>query len=209
MIITYFGSEFIKAQIGDVVVALNPIGKESKHKQTRFGSDVALVSMAHPDFNGIEQLSYKDREPFVISGPGEYEVQGIFVKGYMTKTLYDNKERINTIYSMKFDDINICHLGAISSPEQITSDIREKIGNVDILLVPIAGGDVLGAKEAYKVSVSLAPKVIIPFYNGAKEQLNTFLKDAGSDVKPIDKFTTKKKDLSDMEGEVVLLKPQV
>ena len=103
MIITYHGSEFIKAQTGDVVVAFNPVGRKSTFKESRFGSDIALVSLNHHDFNGVEQLTYKDKEPFVISGPGEYEVHGVFVKGLLTKSKYDKKDCINTVYTMKFD----------------------------------------------------------------------------------------------------------
>jgi L-ascorbate metabolism protein UlaG (beta-lactamase superfamily) len=208
MIITYLGNAFVKVQVGDTVVAMNPIGKGSTYKESRFGSDIALVSLNHPDYNGVEQLVYKDREPFVISGPGEYEVQGIFVKGYMTKSKYAKKDVINTIYIMKFEDVNICHLGAIGSAEQLTPDIKEKIGDIDVLFVPITGGDLMEAKEAYKVSVALAPKAIIPLYDGSKQALEAFKKDAGSEAKPADKLTLKKKDLTEMEGDVVVLKSQ-
>ncbi len=210
MIITYHGSEFIKAQMGDVVVAFNPIGRGSSFKESRFGSDIALVSLNHPDFNGIEQLSYKDKTPFVISGPGEYEVRGIFVKGFITRSKYDKKDCINTVYTMRFDNINLCHLGALSSAEEMTGDLKEKIGDVDILFVPVSGGDILESSEASKVVLSLSPKVVIPvgFDNKKKEQLKAFLKEVGNDVKPIDKLTIKKNDLSDKEGEVIILKSQ-
>lgn len=208
MIITYYGSEFIKIQTGDVVLAFNPVSKDSSFKQSRFGSDIALVSLDHPDFNGIDQLTYKDREPFVISGPGEYEVRGVFVKGFLTQTTYGGKDFINTVYAVKFDDINICHLGALSSLDTLSSEIKEGIGDVDILFVPIGGGDVLSPAEAYKISVLLAPKIIIPVHDGTKSQLDAFLKDAGSDAKPVEKLTLKKKDLEAMEGEIVLLGSQ-
>lgn len=209
MIITHYGSEFIKTQTGDVVLAFNPVGKDSSFKASRFGSDVALVSLDHPDLNGADQLTYKDREPFVISGPGEYEVRGIFVKGFPTRTTYAGKERINTVYTVKFDGITLCHLGALGSAEALTSEIKEGLGDVDILFVPIGGGDVMEPSEAYKVSVALAPKIIVPVHDGSKKQLEAFLKDAGSDAKPADKLTIKSKELADMEGEIVVLKPQV
>lgn len=208
MIITYYGSEFIKVQTGDIVLAFDPVGKDSSFKQSRFGSDVALVSLDHPDFNGIDQLTYKDREPFVISGPGEYEVRGIFVKGFLTQTKYGGKNFINTVYAVKFDDMNICHLGALSSLDTLSPEIKEGIGDVDILFVPIGGGDVLNPAEAYKISVLLAPKIIIPVHDGSKSQLDAFLKDAGSDAKPTEKLTLKKKDLETMEGEIILLASQ-
>lgn len=208
MIITYHGSGFIKAQTGDVVIAFNPVGKGSSFKESRFGSDIALVSLNHPDFNGVEQLVYKDRQPFVISGPGEYEVQGIFVKGFLTKTNYKGKEYMNTIYTVKFDDMVLCHLGALSSKDQLTSEIKEKMGDIDILFVPIGGGDVLEASEAYKLAVPLEPHAIVPIYEGSNKQLDAFVKDAGNATKPTDKFTVKKKDLETMEGDIIVLASQ-
>ncbi|MCK5027841.1 MAG: MBL fold metallo-hydrolase [Candidatus Pacebacteria bacterium] len=210
MIITYYGSEFIKMQTGDIVLAFNPVGKESSFKKSRFGSDVALVSLDHPDFNGVEQLTYKDKEPFVISGPGEYEVKGVFIKGFLTRSKYAGKDLINTVYTVKFDGINICHLGALKSLDELTSDIREKIGDIDILFVPIAGGDVLELSEASKVAIMLGAKIAIPIHydKSQKDKLDAFLKDFGNNTSVVDKLTLKKKDLADKEGDIVVLKLQ-
>lgn len=195
--------------MGDIVVGFNPVGKDSSYKESRFGSDIALVSLNHPDFNGIEQLAYKDKVPFVISGPGEYEIRGIFIKGFITKAHYDKKDCINTIYTMKFDGINMCHLGGLGRPEELTGELKESIGDVDVLFVPVGGGDFLESSEASKIVVSLAPKVVIPVgFNGSKKELEAFLKEVGNDVKPVDKLTTKKNDLAGKEGEVVILKSQ-
>jgi len=68
MVITYHGGEFFKATFGDVTVAINPISKESKLKPSRFGVDIAIVSLNDKDFNGIEQVTHADKKPFVING---------------------------------------------------------------------------------------------------------------------------------------------
>ena len=158
MIITYYVSEFIKTQTGDTVLAFNPVAKGSVFKSSRFGADIALVSLDHVDFNGVDNLTYKDKKPFVISGPGEYEDKSIFIKGIMTRSFYQGKSYINTIYLVKFDGINMCHLGVLNSIDQLTGDVKEAIGRVDILFAPVGGGDVLGPDEMNKVSVSLTPK---------------------------------------------------
>jgi L-ascorbate metabolism protein UlaG (beta-lactamase superfamily) len=205
MIITYLGKQFFKVAQGDTVLAFNPIGKGSKAGSvSRFGADVALTTTNHPDFNGVENLSHGDTVPFVISGPGDYETKGIFIRGFMTKTTLDKKEYINTVYSLTFDGINLCFLGALSD-EKITADVREAIGAPDILFVPIGGEEVLAAAPAYKLAVSLEPKLIIPMdYDAAS--LKTFLKEAGEDkVEPIEKLTIKKKDLEGKDAEVVIL----
>ena len=40
---------------------------------------------------------------------------------------------------------------------------------------------------------------------GNKDALKLFLKEAGEDVKPIEKLTVKKKDLEGKEGEIIVL----
>ena len=82
MIITHYGGEFFKIQFGDATLALNPVSKDSKLKPTRFGADVALVSLDDPDFNGVDQIGFGEKMPFIISGPGEYEINGIFIQGF-------------------------------------------------------------------------------------------------------------------------------
>ena len=90
MIITYQGGEFFKVQFGNTTLAFNPISKDSKLNSSRFGADIALITMNHQDFNGIEQVSHGDVKPFVISGPGEYETKGVFIKGFLSKSLNIN-----------------------------------------------------------------------------------------------------------------------
>lgn len=208
MIITYQGVEFFKVQFGDTILAFNPISKESKFKTTRFFSDVALVSSNHPDFNGVENLSYNGKDPLVISGPGEYETKGVFVKGFQSKTNYGGKEKINTVYIVVLEGMTLCFLGALSD-EKLSPEFLEAIEDIDILFLPIGDDGVLDAKKANKLAVTLEPKVIIPMHYGevgVSSALKLFLKEAGEEaVKPIDKLTIKKKDLEGKEGEVVIL----
>ena len=73
MIVNFYGQAFIKAQFGDTVVAFNPVAKESDAKTTRFGADLCLVSADVPEANGLEAVTYANKTPFVVAGPGEYE----------------------------------------------------------------------------------------------------------------------------------------
>ena len=208
MIITYQGAEFFKVQFGDTILALNPISKESKLKPTRFFSDIALVSANNQDFNGVENLSYNGKDPIVINGPGEYEVKGVFIKGFPSKTSYGGKEIINTIYTVVLENMTLCFLGAVSH-ENLGSEFLEGIEDIDILFVPIGGDGVLDHAKANKVAVSLEPRIIIPMHYGdvgEKNALNKFLKESGDEgVKSIDKLTIKKKDLDGKQGEVIVL----
>ncbi|MEK7081750.1 MAG: hypothetical protein AAB905_00900 [Patescibacteria group bacterium] len=52
MIISYHGVECVKVQFGDKVLVFNPVSKDSKFGATRFGADIAFISLNHPDMNG-------------------------------------------------------------------------------------------------------------------------------------------------------------
>ena len=206
MIISYFGKQFFKIQQGDMVVAFNPVSKSSKTGiSAHFGSDIAFITTNHPDYNGIDQLSHGEREPFAITGPGDYEVKDIFVKGVMSNFEVGTKKYINTIYNLAVDNINIVFLGALSSPE-ISKEAWEVIDGPDILFIPIGGNGLLDAKQAAKLASSLEPKMIIPMdYDSAS--LKVFLKELGEEkAEVVDKLTLKRKDLENKESEVVVLK---
>ena len=151
MIITYHGVDFFKVQFGDTVLAVNPISKDSKFKSTRFGSDITLVSLNSPEHNGADITSRGDKESFLINGPGEYEVSGVFVKGFLSKSNYPSigsgqagTNKINTIYKISLEGMNLCFLGALSDA-QLSPEAKEAIEETDILIVPIGGNGVLDA----------------------------------------------------------------
>jgi len=195
MIITYFGKQFFKIQQGEMVIAFNPVSKSSKTViSAHFGADIALITTNHPDYNGIDQLSHGEREPFVVSGPGDYEVKEIFIKGVLSDALISDKKYINTIYAFSVDDINIVFLGALSDSE-LSKEPREAINSPDILFIPVGGKGMLDAKGAAKLASSLEPKLIIPM-DYDEVTLKAFLKELGEDKSnAVDKLTLKRKDL--------------
>ncbi len=207
MIITYFGKQFFKIQQGEMVLAFNPVSKGSKTDiSAHFGADIALITTNHPDYNGIEQLSHGERAPFIINGPGDYEIKEIFIKGVLSDALVENKKYINTVYLFSLDGINIAFLGALSNPD-FSKETREAINSPDILFIPIGGGGILDAKMAAKLASSLEPKLIIPMDYDEKT-LKVFLKEIGEEkAEVVDKLTLKRKDLDNKEGEVIILKP--
>lgn len=216
MIINYLGGEFVKIQFGDTILAFNPISKDSSLKTSRFGADIVLTTINHPDMNGVDQVSFGDKKAFVVSGPGEYEIRGVFVKGHMSESHYGGEKgaagdkKINTIYTVELEGMNICFLGAIDQAE-LPKEAEEAIDNVDVLFVPIGGAGVLDAAKAYKLAVSMEPKIIVPIHYGdigSKDALKAFLKEAGENPTPEAKLTLKKKDLEGKDANVVVLEKE-
>ena len=184
-------------------MALNPISKDSKFKPTRFGADITLISANLPDFNGREQTSRGEKDSFVISGPGEYEIKDVFIRGFLSE---GPDKKTNTIYLISFEGMNICFLGALANIE-LPEETLEAIEDVDILFTPVGFGGTVDPVSAYKLAVSLEPSIVIPMYF-EKPSLDKFIKEGGAKVDSLDKLVIKKKDLEGKESEIVVLKEE-
>lgn len=204
MIVTHHGGTCVRISAGDTTLVLGPVSKQSKNfKPTNFGADVAFVSLNHPDMNGIEEAGRGDKVPFSVTGPGEYEVKEITVAGFPTKSKHGGSERINTVYSLRFDGLSVLYLGALGSTE-LPADVLE-MDSPDILIIPVGGNGSLTPAEAGKLSVKLEAKIIIPILYDDKT-LKQFLKEAGEEkVAPVEKLTVKPRDVVGKENEVVVL----
>lgn len=205
MIITHHGGQCFKVSFGDTTIAFDPVSKASKNfSPSKFGADVGFISMKHPDFNGVEQIAHGARQPFLVDGPGEYEIGEVKARGFGVPTKYDGEDRFNTIYQVQMEGMNLLFLGALSEAE-IDPKILSELGDIDILFVPIGGGDVIDVPQASKLAVKLEARLVIPMHYD-KKSLEAFLKEEGiPNQKPEEKLTIKKKDVLAMEGEVVVL----
>lgn len=208
MVITYHNGSCFRIQFGDIILAFNPPGKNSAIKSKRFGADVVFVTTNHEDMNGITEIGVGDRQPFVIAGPGEYEVKDVFIRGFSSQTLYGGESIENTVYMITLEGMNLCFTGALGVSE-LPAGMRQVMEHIDVLFVPVGGDGVLTGSEAAKLSVSIGPGVVIPVPFGKKgdESVKIFEKEMGSGkVEPLDKLTLKKRDLEGKEGEVVIMK---
>lgn len=207
MVIQKTGGYGFKLSAGPITVAVNPPSSRSKkHKVSKFGADVVLVSIPDVDWNGVDTATHGEKEPFVISGPGAYEVGDVRVTGYSSRSDYGDvlSDVGNTVYIIEMDGIRVLVLGALSSPK-LPAEIRAELDEIGIVLVPVGDGT-LDPKAAHELVTSIEPNAVIPYAVGNEKDLSAFLKSAGeTGVKPTDKFTVRAKELSVMDGSVVLL----
>jgi len=204
MIITYHGGACVKVSAGDTTLVLGPVSKSSKNfKPTNFGADVAFLPLQHVDMNGGEEAGRGDKQPFIVFGPGEYEVKEVTAAGFRTKSNYGGEERINTVYAFKLDGLEVVYLGALDESD-LPADLLE-MDAPDILIIPVGGEGTLNPAEAQKLAVKLEAKVVIPILYDDKT-LKQFLKEAGAEgTKSEEKLTIKPKDVVEKENEVVVL----
>lgn len=192
-----------KEKNGAVNILIDPFdNKETGLRSPKLEADILLLA------TGKKATS---SPAFLIDGPGEYEVKGVYIQGIPANNRTGPIG--NTIYTIEVEELKICHLGFLNQKE-LTSEQLEDIGDVDILMIPIGGGEAIGAVEAVKIMSQIEPKITIPMYYripGLKiklEELSKFLKVLGlKSLESLPKLSVKKKDLSEEEARIVVLKP--
>ncbi|MDD5251443.1 MAG: MBL fold metallo-hydrolase [Patescibacteria group bacterium] len=217
MIITWHGYSCFRIQHSahekEVALVTDPFSPEDGNKPPRnLAADIVTVSHDHSRHNNVEAVG---GEPFIIDGPGEYEIKEIFVTGVPTfHDLVDGKEKgINTLYYINAGDLHLLHLGDLKHP--LDEKHMTEMHDIDVLFVPVGGGDVLNAKQAADVIGQIEPRVVIPMHYKTSgfcpkcDPVETFLKAMGaSKTEPLAKFKFSEKDLPQDEMKIVLLEPQ-
>ncbi|MEI6400231.1 MAG: MBL fold metallo-hydrolase [bacterium] len=208
MVISYLGKQCFKITQGDLTIVLNPPAKDSKFAISKFGADIVLSSTHTKDFNGGESFFYGEKEPFIIDGPGSYEVKGLLFEGVSMPAILDGKTHFNTMYTFELDGIRIVFLGALTATK-LSSEATELLNSPDLLFVPIGGKDIIGFKDAAKISVALESRIAIPMDYGndqEKDALTNFLKETGQEkAEKVDKLTLKRKDVLERQGAVIVI----
>lgn len=162
MTISYLGHAAFKIKGSNGTLVFNPYGKsvvgESMKKTS---SDIVLTSIKDSEeYAAIDRVT---DNPYVISGPGEYEVKEMMVIGFRQQDPKDKESYVssnNVIYRVEVDGVNICHLGAITT--KLTSEDREKLGDVHVLMLPVGGGDTIESKLAAQIVNEIEPAIVLP-----------------------------------------------
>lgn len=207
-----------------VNVVIDPYDEKIGLKNPHFEADVVLVSHQHYDHNNSKAVKPAraseshagGSQPFLIEGPGEYEIKKVFIQGI--HSFHDDvqgKERgVNTIYTIETEDIRFCHLGDLGE-KQLTDEQLETIGRVDVLMIPVGGVFTINSHDATKIIGQIEPRIVIPMHyeipklNVKLDTVDKFLKAMGKNaIEPIDKLTVKVSTLpKEGEMEIVVLKP--
>jgi len=210
MQIRYLGHACFEIQEGKITIITDPYDETVTGLKLKDPTaDVVTVSHADPESNNPKGVK---GDPRILDWPGEYEAFGIHMRGihsfHSPKDAEDQKE--NTIFTIKWNGIRLCHLGDQGC--KLTDQQLEKIGDVDVLFVPVGGRTTIDAKKAHAVIEQIDPRVIIPMqYASPKSKieldpLETFLGLVGAkDVQPLPEFKFKKSDLPEDNSKVVVL----
>ncbi|BAH08368.1 MBL fold metallo-hydrolase [Clostridium kluyveri] len=127
-----------------------------------FQGDVDIVTTSHTHFDHCytEKIKYKH----LINTVGSYNLFEINIEGipsYHDK-VQGAKRGKNIIFIIEMDRYRICHLGDIGYV--LTENELKKLGNIDILLIPIGGNFTIDGREAAKLAKAINSHIVIPMH---------------------------------------------
>ena len=190
MIITWYGhSCFRLNERGMAAVVTDPYDHQVVgYGPLRLTANIVSVSHDAPGHNHLKVVKGTTR---LITGPGEYEIGGVFITGVQTNPKQSSGNGMrNTLYAFDYDGVTVTHLGDLQ--RMLTQAEMEALGTVNVALVPVGGGGGLNAAKAAEVISLLEPGIVIPMHFKTKdttlelESLNKFLKEMGlGEVEPV------------------------
>ena len=143
------------------------LGVQIDPRQT---ADAVGVTVSHDDAMH-NSASAIEGQPRVFDTPGEYEFQGITIRGIMTPLPEGTpRSKRNVAFAIALDGINVCHLGNITQP--LTAQQIDLIGPAEVVLAPAGGADqnLLSYRAINQTAQQLDARWLIPMhYRGERE----------------------------------------
>lgn len=162
MEIVFLGHASFKIRGKDASVVTDPFDPEMVGLAfPKVAADIVTVSHDHHDHNQADRVA---GNPFVIRGPGEYEIKGVAVYGL--STFHDEQEGrergSNTVYIISLDGLKLVHLGDLG--HELSQTQLEQINDADVLMIPVGGVYTIDAQKAVTVVNQIEPRIIIPMH---------------------------------------------
>jgi L-ascorbate metabolism protein UlaG (beta-lactamase superfamily) len=184
MEITWYGhSCFRLTERNYATVVTDPFDHKSVgYDSLKLKADIVTVSHDAPGHNNMDAVKGSEH---IIDGAGEFEIGDVFITAVQTTgggKKSKDKSR-NTLYVFDYEGITVAHLGDLQ--EVPTQSEVEALGTVNVLLIPVGGGNSLNAAKAAEVVSVIEPNIVIPMHyatDDAKvklEPLSKFLKEMG------------------------------
>ncbi len=109
----------------------------------------------------------------------------------------DKQEMASTIYRIEQGDVSIAIIGNIA--RKLSDDQLEMLGLIDILVIPVGGGDTLDPTSAAAMVRTVEPKIVVPIhyadaglrYELPQDALEIFTKELGAPVEELAKLKLK------------------
>ena len=124
--------------------------------------DIVLVSHDHYDHNSVKSVE-KDGSK-IVTDTRKRNISNVEIKGFETfhDESHGEKRGNNIIYKFTMEDIAFCHMGDLG--HDLDENTVQKIGDVDILFIPIGGTFTLDATQAWRLIKKVKPRIAVPMH---------------------------------------------
>ena len=160
MDISWLGHACIRVRTNQTAVVMDPCDRSSGFDIGRPTADIVTVSNPGPHHSHVRGVR---GDPIAIEGPGEYEIKGVQITGvstYLTPPVEGTQPERNTAFVVESEELHLAHMGGLGAP--LTAEQLEQLSTVDVLVLPISGGDTVDAEAAARTVRALEPAVVIP-----------------------------------------------
>lgn len=184
--IEYFGqSSFGISDSEGMKIVTDPYDPILGYTLPRISTQVLTVSHDHFDHNNVAALN--GYEQLINATSGSFTNGDIRVRGFSSwhDTTEGSERGANTVYTYEINKIKVCHLGDLG--HELSEELINGIGKVDVLMVPVGGSFTINSEEAIKVINSINPKVVIPMHYGTEASRPIF----EDYLAPVEDFTSK------------------
>jgi L-ascorbate metabolism protein UlaG (beta-lactamase superfamily) len=160
-IVWYGHSCFRLTERGMASVVTDPFDhRQTGYEALKLRAEVVTVSHDSPSHNYLEGVKGSEH---IITGPGEFEIGGVFITGIQTNHRSGNDvSPRNTLYLIDYNGVTVAHLGDLNHVPTQTE--VEALGTVNVALVPVGDGASLNAAKAAEVISLIEPSYVIPMH---------------------------------------------
>ncbi len=210
MLIRYLGHSFFVLTSADgTVLATDPYGVFYAYPRRRVRADVCTVSHHHHDHAGLGCLEGGCE---VVASEGVWRpAPGVRVLG--VPTWHDDREGAlrgpNLFFVIEVDGLRVGHAGDLGHLPD--SRLLERVGRLDVLMLPVGGYYTIDAKTALEARALLKPALTIPMHYRTRYNedmpiapLEDFLALAGERPDPAPLLRLTREDIGRRPGLAVL-----
>lgn len=162
MKITWLGhSSFLLENSKGLKLLTDPFDDTVGYKVYEENADIVTISHHHFDHNYTAKIK---NNPKIIDSVGFTDTLGVKITGISSyhDKIKGAKRGQNIIFIFEMDGFRLCHLGDLG--HTLSKDNISKIGNIDVLFIPVGGNFTIDGKEAGEIAKNIHSHIVIPMH---------------------------------------------
>ncbi|QGP92786.1 Beta-lactamase superfamily domain protein [Neomoorella glycerini] len=152
-----------------VRLVTDPYGPQVSPAAPVVTADVVTISHEHFDHNYLDNIKGNPEVWGGLTPDGDWAiVDHTFkdVRAYTVPTYHDDaagaKRGKNAVFVLEVGDLRLAHLGDLG--HALNDEQVQRIGWVDVLMIPVGGYFTIDAPQAWQVVAALKPRVVLPMH---------------------------------------------